>query len=135
MPPPCSNPAAPAACTPVDIPIGWDPRTNQKPTGLLIAPPAARPVLFQIPLRRLKKTSTRMCYDFSLGRLSYWLGPAAKQSHAMALFTAFHAAALFKSRLRPKKATHKTCVCFFWSEQRDLTHGLLVPNEARYQLR
>ena len=33
-----------------------------------------RPV--QIPLRRLKKTSTRMCYDFSLGRLSYWLGPA-----------------------------------------------------------
>ena len=34
----------------IDIPTGWDPRTNQKPTGLLIAPPAARPVLFQIPL-------------------------------------------------------------------------------------
>ena len=33
-----------------------------------------RPV--QIPLRRLKKTSTRMCYDFSLGRLSYRVGPA-----------------------------------------------------------
>ena len=37
---------------------------------------AKRKVIFQIPLRRLKKTSTRMCYDFSLGRLSYWLGPA-----------------------------------------------------------
>ena len=25
MPPPCSNPTAPAACTPVDVPTGWDP--------------------------------------------------------------------------------------------------------------
>ena len=39
----CRGPAGPAACTPVDIPTGWDPRTNQKPTGLLIAPPAAGP--------------------------------------------------------------------------------------------
>ena len=31
MPPPCSNPAAPAACTPVDIPTGWDPRADCLP--------------------------------------------------------------------------------------------------------
>lgn len=40
--------------------------------------------------------------------------PRAKQSHAMALFTAFHAAALFKSRLRQtKKQTHKRVSAFF----------------------
>ena len=71
MPPSCSNPAAPAACTPVDVPTGWDPRTNQKPTGLLIAPPAARPVLFQIPLRRLKKTSTQSVLVFLVGAAGF----------------------------------------------------------------
>lgn len=40
--------------------------------------------------------------------------PRAKQSHAMALFMAFHAAALFKSRLRQtKKQTHKRVSAFF----------------------
>ena len=40
--------------------------------------------------------------------------PRAKQSHAMALFTAFHAAALFKSRLRQtKKQTHECVSAFF----------------------
>ena len=71
MPPSCSNPAAPAACTPVDVPTGWDPRTYQKPTGLLIAPPAARPVLFQIPLRRLKKTSTQSVLVFLVGAAGF----------------------------------------------------------------
>lgn len=39
--------------------------------------------------------------------------PRAKQSHAMALFTAFHAAALFKSRLRQTKSRH-TNVCLLF---------------------
>lgn len=29
--------------TPVDIPNGWDPRTNKQPTGLFVALPAAVP--------------------------------------------------------------------------------------------
>ena len=33
-------PGPDAAASPLDIPEGWDPRTNQQPTGLLIALPA-----------------------------------------------------------------------------------------------
>ena len=36
-------PGPDAAASPLDIPGGWDPRTNQQPTGLLIALPAAVP--------------------------------------------------------------------------------------------
>ena len=36
-------PGPDAAASPLDIPEGWDPRTNQQPTGLLIALPAAVP--------------------------------------------------------------------------------------------
>ena len=36
-------PGPDAAVSPLDIPEGWDPRTNQQPTGLLIALPAAVP--------------------------------------------------------------------------------------------
>ena len=36
-------PGLDAAASPLDIPEGWDPRTNQQPTGLLIALPAAVP--------------------------------------------------------------------------------------------
>ena len=40
--------------------------------------------------------------------------PRAKQSHAMALFTAFHAAALFKSRCGDKKRPVHKCVLVFF---------------------
>ena len=40
---PESLPGPDAAASPLDIPGGWDPRTNQQPTGLLIALPAAVP--------------------------------------------------------------------------------------------
>ena len=36
-------PGPDAAVSPLDIPEGWDPRTNQQPTGLLIALPVAVP--------------------------------------------------------------------------------------------
>ena len=36
-------PGPDAAASPLDIPGGWDPRTDQQPTGLLIALPAAVP--------------------------------------------------------------------------------------------
>ena len=32
--------------SPVDIPIGWDPRTKQQPTGLVACPACGRAVLF-----------------------------------------------------------------------------------------
>ena len=30
-------------CLPVDIPTGWEPRTNKSPTGAFVAPPAVGP--------------------------------------------------------------------------------------------
>ena len=32
-----------AVCLPVDIPTGWEPRTNKSPTGAFVAPPAVGP--------------------------------------------------------------------------------------------
>ena len=53
-------------------------------------------------------------YPIKNTRIPVGWDPRAKQSHAMALFTAFHAAALFKSRLRQtKKQTHKRVSAFF----------------------
>ena len=65
-----------AACTLLDIPTGWDPRTNQSPTGALITSPTARPVLLQIP-RGDKKEPVHECVSsMHLVRHSYGLGPA-----------------------------------------------------------
>ena len=48
------------ACLPVDIPMGWEPRTNKSPTGAFVAPPAVGPyglrlLIFPQPLGRALK--------------------------------------------------------------------------------
>ena len=48
------------AVLPVDIPTGWEPRTNKSPTGAFVAPPAAGPyglrlLIFPQPLGRALK--------------------------------------------------------------------------------
>ena len=45
------------ACSPVDIPTGWEPRTKQQPTGL-IAYPAAQGRAVQVLLSAQKKEKT-----------------------------------------------------------------------------
>ena len=47
-------PGPDAAASPLDIPGGWDPRTDQQPTGLLIALPAAVPCCSN-PSRSIKR--------------------------------------------------------------------------------
>ena len=71
MPPPCSNPAAPAAYTPVDIPIGWDPRTNQKPhRGFCCA--ASRRRSFSNPAVKTKKDQyTNVYWSFLVGAAGF----------------------------------------------------------------
>ena len=46
--------------TPVDIPNGWDPRTNKQPTGLFVALPAAVPC-FSSPTGHPTKEKIRRC--------------------------------------------------------------------------
>ena len=41
------NDAAKTKISPVDIPTGWDPRTKQQPTGLIVYPAYGRAVLFE----------------------------------------------------------------------------------------
>ena len=49
------------ACSPVDIPTGWEPRTKQQPTGL-IAYPAAQGRAVQVLLSaQKKKRHTNVC--------------------------------------------------------------------------
>ena len=46
--------------TPVDVPNGWDPRTNKQPTGLFVALPAAVPC-FSSPTGHPTKEKIRRC--------------------------------------------------------------------------
>ena len=46
--------------TPIDIPDGWDPRTNKQPTGLFVALPAAVPC-FSSPTGHPTKEKIRRC--------------------------------------------------------------------------
>ena len=63
--------------TPVDIPNGWDPRTNKQPTGLFVALPAAVPC-FSSPTGHPHKKSPllKTAGVWDPDRHSEWLGPA-----------------------------------------------------------
>ena len=47
--------------TPVDVPNGWDPRTNKQPTGLFVTPPLAGPCCSSSTEKhKRKKTKNRL---------------------------------------------------------------------------
>ena len=51
-------------CLPVDIPTGWEPRTNKSPTGAFVAPPAVGPCCSSPLPHRKRKTSTHCVLVF-----------------------------------------------------------------------
>ena len=51
-------------CLPVDIPTGWEPRTNKNPTGVFVAPPAVGPCCSSPLPHRKRKTSTQCVLVF-----------------------------------------------------------------------
>ena len=102
-----------AACTLLDIPTGWDPRTNQSPTGALITSPTARPVLLQIPRGDKKNQYTNVLAACTLLDIPTGWDPRAKQSHTMALFAVLRTVALFKSRAETKRTSTRMCTGSF----------------------
>ena len=91
-------PGPDAAVSPLDIPEGWDPRTNQQPTGLLIALPAAVPCC--------SNPSGSGCGSIPV-RHSWRLGPAHESTaHRAVDCPACGSAVLFESlRVLNKKKT------------------------------
>ena len=91
-------PGPDAAASPLDIPGGWDPRTNQQPTGLLIALPAAVPCC--------SNPSGSGCGSIPV-RHSWRLGPAHESTaHRAVDCPACGSAVLFESlRVLNKKKT------------------------------
>ena len=53
--------------TPVDVPNGWDPRTNKQPTGLFVALPAAVPCFSSPTGHPHKKSPLLKTADFLVG--------------------------------------------------------------------
>ena len=63
--------------TPVDVPNGWDPRTNKQPTGLFAYGAAhRRPVLVLLGTPPKKKPLLQTAGEMDPDRHSEWLGPA-----------------------------------------------------------
>ena len=52
------------AVLPLDIPTGWEPRTNKSPTGAFVAPPAVGPCCSSPLPHRKRKTSTHCVLVF-----------------------------------------------------------------------
>ena len=103
MPPPCSNPTAPAACTPVDVPTGWDPRADCLPCLRQGRPvPGCGYPASASCLERHSRLADRCP---SLGSL---FPPQAAVASAA------------NPAVKTKKDQYTKCTGLFWSEQRDL---------------
>ena len=104
------NKRHPNACSPVDIPTGWEPRTKQQPTGL-IAYPAAQGRAVQVLLSaQKKKRHTNVCspVDIPTG----WEPRTKQQPTGLIAYPAAQGRAVQVLLSAQKKKRH-TNVCLF----------------------